>query len=46
MTFIYVLNKIYIERKGLKRYLKSWILRNIKGDGDENFKRDIYNTFY
>jgi len=42
MTFIYVLGKIYIEREGFKRCLKSWMLRNIKGDDDENSKRDIY----
>ena len=37
---MYVLGRIYIEREGLERCLKSWMLGNIEGD-DQNFRGDL-----
>ena len=39
---MYVLGKIYTEREGLERCLKSWILGNTEGDDNKNLRGRVW----
>jgi hypothetical protein len=39
---MYVLGKIYTEREGSERCLKSWMLGDTEGDDNENSRGDMH----